>query len=69
MTPQSTRRGVEFLAAMHPDEEQLDDYALGRIADDGQLAALEEHLLICEQCRAEVEITDAIRRIGSAYAC
>ncbi len=45
----------------HPVEDLLDEYALGRITDEVQLASIEEHLLICEGCRHAVEAVDAIR--------
>jgi len=36
------------------NQDQLDEYALGRITDEDQLATVEEHLLICQECRDEV---------------
>jgi len=33
----------------HVDEDLLDESALGRITDKGQLADIEEHLLIFDQ--------------------
>ena len=52
----------------HPTEDMLDEYALGRITDEGQLAAIEEHLLICEECPREVELVDAIKGALTAGA-
>ncbi len=45
----------------HPDEDALDRYALGRVTDEGELARIEEHLLVCEQCREAVSLIDQIR--------
>lgn len=51
----------------HPDEHLLDRYALGQITDDGQLARIEEHLLICEECQHAVLAIDEMRRaLGDA---
>ncbi len=44
----------------HPSDHLLDEYALGRITDEDQLAAIEEHLLVCQECRDEIEFVDAI---------
>ena len=38
----------------HPDEETLEQYVLGRLSG-GELTVLEEHLLICDTCRASLE--------------
>jgi len=46
----------------HLDADLPDEYALGRITDQTQLAAIEEHLSICEECRNLVETVDTIRR-------
>jgi len=37
----------------HKSLEELESYSLGKVAPS-QLAALEEHLLICGQCRAKL---------------
>ena len=47
---------------IHPDEDLLDEYALGRITDQTQLAAIEDHLVIWEECQNFVETVDTIRR-------
>ena len=39
--------------APHRSEEELENYSLGRIAPSHS-AALEEHLLVCESCRARL---------------
>ena len=49
------------IAMSHPDDHLLDQYALGRITDECQLASIEEHLLICEECQESVKVADAIR--------
>ena len=43
----------------HPGEDAIDDYALGQAHKDQQ-ENIEEHLLVCEQCRVEMAATDAI---------
>jgi len=45
--------GVDPLAEGHKSEEGLESYSLGRLAPS-HVAALEEHLLICERCRAKL---------------
>jgi anti-sigma factor RsiW len=45
----------------HPSEEALDLYALGRLPEDAA-APLEEHLLLCEDCRNQVTEFEAIGR-------
>ena len=46
----------------HIPEDLLDEYALGRVADPA-LADIEQHLLICEECREAVAQIDQIRSI------
>ena len=42
----------------HGDEEQLERYALGTLANE-QASRLEEHLLTCEDCRRELAQVEA----------
>lgn len=49
----------------HLNDGQVDDYPLGRLTPDEQLA-LEEHLLHCQRCQKELELTD--RMIGALRA-
>jgi len=42
----------------HPEEERLEQYALGKLAGD-QLGQVEEHLLVCETCRDRLAELDA----------
>ncbi|MGH9627367.1 MAG: zf-HC2 domain-containing protein [Bryobacteraceae bacterium] len=44
----------------HPSTRLLARYALGEIADDAELAAFEEHLLGCEECRRKAVAVDLI---------
>jgi len=36
--------------AGHISDEALERYVMGAVKDEGQLAAMEEHLLVCAQC-------------------
>jgi predicted nucleic acid-binding Zn-ribbon protein len=38
----------------HIDEDLLEEYALGRLTDEAVIAPIEEHLLICEECRMKL---------------
>jgi len=42
----------------HPDLEQIERYCLGE-ASQAEQERIEEHLLICEHCRSQVQETDA----------
>lgn len=42
----------------HPEEERLEQYALGKLAGD-ELGQVEEHLLVCETCRDRLAELDA----------
>ncbi|HZT37391.1 MAG TPA: zf-HC2 domain-containing protein [Bryobacteraceae bacterium] len=44
----------------HPDTRLLARYALGEITDDVELAAFEDHLLACEDCRRRAIAVDLI---------
>jgi hypothetical protein len=44
----------------HPDARLLARYALGEITDDAELAAFEDHLLACEDCRRRAIAVDLI---------
>jgi hypothetical protein len=51
---------------VHPTEELLEEYCFRRVQEP-TLSVLEEHLLVCEVCRAEVEGLDLyIGRLKSA---
>jgi len=41
----------------HIDEETLECYALGRLAED-EAASVEEHLLVCHSCQDELAAAD-----------
>ena len=45
-------------ALSHQSTEQLELYALGRLAEPEQ-AVIEEHLLICEACREQLDEVEA----------
>ncbi len=49
----------------HPSEEVLELYALGRLEED-RLGPVEEHLLVCEDCRQAVEQADEYARVMRA---
>lgn len=42
----------------HPDDEIIESYSLGLLAED-RLGRTEEHLLVCEHCRQRVERADS----------
>ena len=42
----------------HADDETLEKYSLGTLAES-ETAALEQHLLICSACRERLAETDA----------
>jgi anti-sigma factor RsiW len=44
---------------MHPAEDALESYALNRLPKP-KLTIVEQHLLACEECRAEVRLVDGI---------
>ena len=46
---------------IHPNQDLIDEYALGRMIGEAQLAVIEEHLPICQKCQDEIEWVDAIR--------
>ncbi|MEK7751738.1 MAG: hypothetical protein AAB654_07460 [Acidobacteriota bacterium] len=48
---------MERLAQVHPSEEVLEEYALGRLTGP-KLEQFEEHLLVCAQCQDGLEETD-----------
>jgi anti-sigma factor RsiW len=46
----------------HPDEDVLEEYALGRL-NDAKAAVLEEHILVCEHCQSALAETDDYIRL------
>ena len=58
----------------HISEDLLDQYALKRLPE-AEVAALEEHLLICPECQDRLQLTDdfieALRDVkrGKADGC
>jgi anti-sigma factor RsiW len=59
---------LEPESSQHGDEEQLERYALGTLADE-HASRLEEHLLMCADCRCELARTEAyiasVRQAGA----
>jgi hypothetical protein len=47
---------------VHPAEDLLEEYSFGRIREPG-LTSLEEHLLICAQCQAQLLEIDEYRAV------
>lgn len=45
--------------AGHITDGDLERYAMGTMEDEGQLAILEEHLLVCGQCIDRAEAAEA----------
>jgi hypothetical protein len=48
---------MSYKFEQHFDEESLELYAFGRLAE-ARAELLEEHLLICEECRARLDATE-----------
>jgi len=48
-------------AVEHADEESLERYSMGTLAER-ESAPLEEHLLICQTCRDRLEFLDTYQR-------
>lgn len=46
----------------HPSDEAIELYALGRLHEE-LVVALEEHLLVCEQCQDALEEDDAFAQV------
>jgi len=47
--------------ADHVEDDLLDVYAMGRLCEP-DLVYLEEHLLICHDCRTRLEAVDALKK-------
>lgn len=50
---------------IHYSEDELEEYALGRL-NDADVAVIEAHLLICEECRASLTRVQAFIRLMKA---
>ncbi len=51
--------------APHIDDDDLERYALNRL-DETEAAPIEEHLLVCEECRKRLAEWDAYARAASS---
>ncbi len=51
--------GLTVMNEVHPNEEQLERYAMGCLAEP-DLAQIEEHLLLCEACQERLEVAEAL---------
>jgi hypothetical protein len=49
---------MSYKFEQHFDEESLESYAFGRLAEE-RAEVLEEHLLICEECRTRLDTTQS----------
>ena len=47
----------------HIGDDALELYALGRLTDEGQLAVVEKHLLVCEACRERLRAENEFVRL------
>jgi hypothetical protein len=60
------QKHITFPNNQHLSDEALELYSLGKIADEGYLAQVEEHLLACRACleraQAEADYTEAMRK-------
>lgn len=56
---------MRYPRLMHVSDHDLERYHLGQITDEAELAAIEEHLLICPSCidraRETAAYVDAMR--------
>jgi hypothetical protein len=57
---QASRRYAKVSAMDHPSVRLLARYALADITDEQELADLEDHLMICEDCRRKAVAVDLI---------
>lgn len=46
------------MVGQHPSDDDLELYALGRLTEP-DLGRVEEHLLVCEECRVRLDEEDA----------
>ena len=60
--PSEDLNAVEHAIQGHPSDKALEEYSLDKLADSS-LAAVEEHLLICRQCRARLEEIEPVKYI------
>jgi hypothetical protein len=68
----SERPALESAAQGHPSDEVLEKYSLDRLPESN-LAAVEEHLLVCDQCRARLQEIEPLECVhytddGPVYA-
>jgi Putative zinc-finger len=49
---------IESVGVTHISAEAVELYALGRLSDE-EVAIVEEHLLVCEQCQQALALEDA----------
>jgi hypothetical protein len=56
---------LTLLPDRHPDDDAFENYAFDRLSAN-DLAAFEEHLLICENCQRRLERTDEYIRLMKA---
>jgi hypothetical protein len=68
----SSRPASESIAHAHPSDEILEKCSLDRLPEC-DLARLEEHLLVCDQCRARLAAIEPLRYVhytedGSVWA-
>lgn len=66
------RPALENVTQCHSSDERLEKYSLDRLPESS-LAAVEEHLLVCEQCRARLEEIEPLKYVhhtedGPVYA-
>jgi anti-sigma factor RsiW len=47
--------GIDAVPYLHCDEQTLEEYCLG-ILSESRTSAVEEHLLICEECRVSLSM-------------
>lgn len=68
----SERPALKDVTQCHPSDERLEEYSLD-ILLESSLGAVEEHLLVCDQCRARLEEIEPLKYVhhtedGPVYA-
>jgi anti-sigma factor ChrR (cupin superfamily) len=52
---------MELVFENHPSDDSIELYALGRLAEE-LVPSVEEHLLLCEQCRNALHDEDSFAK-------
>ena len=66
--PENEGAALQILENSHLTEDSLEAFSLGRLSSEPEIAAVEEHILVCAYCQTRLEKMDTFVQAAAAGA-